>query len=383
MAQTAVKVGSKVVIAPQHLQQLFQSLQSRGYLLVGPTLDQGNLVYAELTSVADLPRGFRDEQQGGSFRFKRQGNGALFGYGVGQQSWKKFLFPSDWPLWQARRTQDGWQVVPSQEEVPRFAFMGVHSCDLHALAVQDRVFIHGQYADPTYQARREGAFIVAVNCTQAGGTCFCASLGTGPKAASGFDLCLTEVLQDDQHYLVAEVGTVRGGEILAGVSCREARGQEVAAAESLVAGAARRQSRSLDPRGLKELLYRNYDSPRWDEVAARCLTCGNCTMVCPTCFCHTIKDLTDLNGEIAERRRYWEVCFTLDFSYIHGGSIRVSPQSRYRQWLTHKLATWVDQFGCLGCIGCGRCITWCPVAIDITAEVQAIRESEANLGQGE
>ena len=383
MAQTPVKVGGKVIIAPENLQQLFESLQNQGYQLVGPTLGQGNLVYDELASVADLPLGWRDEQEGGSFRLQQQGNGAFFGYGVGQESWKKFLFPSNRPLWQAKRGRDGWQVIPLEEEVPRFAFIGVHSCDLHALAVQDRVFIHGQYADPTYKARREAAFIVAVNCTKGGGTCFCASLGTGPRATSGYDLCLTEVLKDGRHYLVAEVGTARGGKILAGVSFREAREQEVAAAESLVAEAARQQGRSLDPRGLKDLLYRNYDHPRWDEVAARCLTCGNCTMVCPTCFCHTIKDVADLNGETAERQRQWEVCFTLDFSYIHGGSIRVSPRSRYRQWLTHKLATWMDQFGCLGCIGCGRCITWCPVAIDITAEVQAIRESEATHGQGE
>jgi Fe-S-cluster-containing hydrogenase component 2 len=132
----------------------------------------------------------------------------------------------------------------------------------------------------------------------------------------------------------------------------------------------------MDTRGIKELLYRNYEHPRWDNVATRCLTCANCTMVCPTCFCTTVEDVTDLSGDHAERWRKWDSCFTMDFSYIHGGSVRATPKSRYRQWLTHKLATWFDQFGSSGCVGCGRCITWCPVAIDLTEEVRAIRDSE-------
>ena len=84
-----------------------------------------------------------------------------------------------------------------------------------------------------------------------------------------------------------------------------------------------------------------------------------------------------LYGARAERWRKWDSCFTLDFSYIHGGSVRTSAAARYRQWLSHKLATWIDQFGSSGCVGCGRCITWCPVGIDITEEVAAIRASEA------
>jgi Fe-S-cluster-containing hydrogenase component 2 len=134
--------------------------------------------------------------------------------------------------------------------------------------------------------------------------------------------------------------------------------------------------RSMDTTDIKELLYRNYDHPRWRNVASRCLTCANCTMVCPTCFCTTVEDVTDLTGNQAERWRKWDSCFTVDFSYIHGGSVRASPESRYRQWMTHKLATWIDQFGTSGCVGCGRCITWCPVAIDITEEVRAIRATD-------
>ena len=132
--------------------------------------------------------------------------------------------------------------------------------------------------------------------------------------------------------------------------------------------------RELDTTDIRELLYRNYEHPRWDEVAERCLACGNCTMVCPTCFCTTVEDVTDLAGEHVERHQRWDSCFTIDYSHIHGGAVRGSTRSRYRQWMTHKLATWIDQFGSSGCVGCGRCITWCPVGIDITEEARAIRE---------
>jgi Fe-S-cluster-containing hydrogenase component 2 len=134
----------------------------------------------------------------------------------------------------------------------------------------------------------------------------------------------------------------------------------------------------MDTTGIRDLLYTNFDHPRWDNVAQRCLTCANCTMVCPTCFCTTVEDVSDVTGSHAERWRKWDSCFSQNFSYIHGGSVRSSAKSRYRQWMTHKLASWIDQFGSSGCVGCGRCITWCPVGIDITEEVRAIRESPAS-----
>jgi ferredoxin len=253
------------------------------------------------------------------------------------------------------------------------ALIGVRSCELHAIAIQDRVFLGDLYADPHYKARREGLFIVAVTCGQAGGTCFCVSMGTGPEVKSGYDLALTEVIEGGKHYFVAEAATPEGQEVLNEVPHREAAGEEQEEARQVVARAAAQMGRSMDTGGLKELLYNNLEHPRWEEVASRCLTCGNCTQVCPTCFCTSVEDVTDLTGERAERWRRWDSCFTTDFSYIHGGSIRATPRSRYRQWLTHKLASWQDQFDTIGCVGCGRCITWCPVGIDITEEVRAIR----------
>jgi ferredoxin len=198
---------------------------------------------------------------------------------------------------------------------------------------------------------------------------------TGPRASAGFDLVLTEILGASHHYFVVEVGTEQGADVLRDVPHRAAQDEDEEEAARVVAHTATQMGRTMDTTGIKELLYQNYEHPRWDQVAERCLTCGNCTMVCPTCFCTTVEDVSDVTGELAERRRRWDSCFTMDFSYIHGGSVRSSARARYRQWMTHKLATWIDQFGTSGCVGCGRCITWCPVGIDITAEVRAIRES--------
>jgi sulfhydrogenase subunit beta (sulfur reductase) len=360
------------------LRALFEVLRRRGFRLVGPTVQDGAIVYGELQSSADLPVGWTDEQDGGTYRLKRRDDQALFGYAVGPHSWKKFLFPPATRLWQARRTENGGFAFQEEPEVPpRFAFIGVRSCELHAIAVQDRVFLQGKHVDPTYRVRREQAFIVAVNCGQAGGTCFCVSMKTGPKAVSGFDLALTETLEGGLHQFVVEVGSERGAEVLRGIPHEAAAAEDLAAAQRAVDRAAGQMGRTMDTTDIKELLYRNYEHPRWDQVAARCLTCANCTMVCPTCFCSTVEDTADLTGEHAERWRRWDSCFTMDFSYLHGGNVRSSAKSRYRQWMTHKLATWIDQFGTSGCVGCGRCITWCPVGIDITEELRAIRASES------
>ncbi|MFN8215496.1 MAG: 4Fe-4S dicluster domain-containing protein [Solirubrobacterales bacterium] len=363
------------------LEALIRALRGRGFETIGPTVRDGAIVYEEIAGVADLPAGWTDEQDGGRYRLRRREDGALFGYAVGPQSWKRWLHPPEVTLWRAGRAADGSLAIETAaDDPPAYAFIGVRSCELHAIAIQDRVLAGGAYPDPFYAARRDGAFLVAVNCTVAGGTCFCVSMETGPRAEGGFDLALTEVIDDDAgdgapggHYFVCEAGTERGAELLDELPRAAAGATELAAAEAGVARAAANQGRQMETAGIKELLYENLEHPRWEEVADRCLTCGNCTMVCPTCFCTTVEDSSDLAGAEAERTRRWDSCFSLDFSYLPGGSVRASSRSRYRQWMTHKLATWIDQFGSSGCVGCGRCITWCPVAIDITEEVAAIR----------
>ncbi len=361
-------------LAPEEIDKLIRALARRGYAVLGPTVRDGAVVYDEIEGAKDLPRGWTDEQEAGRYRLKPGPAGALFGYTVGPQSWKKYLHPAQVKLFEADRQDGLFRILGSPAPPARpYAFLGVRACELAAIAVQDRVFLADRFRDPVYGARRTPVFLVAVQCTQAAATCFCASMGTGPEVRGAADLTLTEIVNGEGHWFLAEAGGERGQEVLAELDRQPATEEELRRARTAVESAAAQQVRRMETAGIRDLLYQNFEHPRWDQVAARCLTCANCTMVCPTCFCTTVEDASDVTGDHAERWRRWDSCFTLTFSYIHGGSVRSSSKARYRQWLTHKLASWIDQFGSSGCVGCGRCITWCPVGIDLTEEVQAIR----------
>src|SRR5829696_9237162 len=208
----AAPLMRQTVIDRAALDELFGALMRRGYTVVGPTVRDRAIVLDELDSTAELPVGWTDVQEGGTYRLARRDDAALFGHNAGPNSWKSFLFPSELRVWTARQSEGGLEVAEDPTPPPRYAFIGVRSCDLHAIAVQDRVFLEGGYVDEDYRARREGAFIVAVNCGQAAATCFCVSMDTGPRATAGFDLALTEVLTDGSHGFVVEVGTQRGAE---------------------------------------------------------------------------------------------------------------------------------------------------------------------------
>jgi len=368
------------IIDQNGLQQLIALLRRAGYNVVGPTVRDGAIIYDEIAGIEDLPSGWTDRQEAGVYRLERRDDDAFFGFNVGPSSWKRFLQLPRRRLWRAERDENGSTVTVDEDAPPKYAFIGVRSCELHAIAIQDRVLTGSAYQDNSYAQRRNAAVIIAVNCGQAGGTCFCASMSTGPKASSGFDLCLTELLDETGHRFMLEVGSETGRAFADDIVTRRTNDADHRAADAAVATATSQMGRTLDTVGVKELLQQNQDHPRWDDVAERCLTCANCTIVCPTCFCTTVEDTSDLDGSHAERWQRWDSCFTLDHSYIHGGQVRRWVKSRYRQWMTHKLAHWIDQFGTSGCVGCGRCITWCPVGIDITEETAAIRDAVAHEG---
>jgi len=367
--------SAQIASPPQYLMRedlgrLLRELHKRGYTVVGPTIRQGAIVYDRLESVDDLPRGWTDRQEAGTYRLERRADERYFGYVVGPQSWKQYLFPPVATVATAEATPTGWNVTSADgRDAPQYAFFGMRACELAAIAIQDRVFIQSNYADPIYQARRERALLIAVNCTQAAPTCFCNSTKTGPRCTSGFDLALTEL---DTGFIV-EAGTERGREIALSLNLRNATEAELENAATERQQAVDQQTRTLPIDDVRELLMNKLQHPHWNDVAERCLSCTNCTQVCPTCFCSSVNEVTDLDVTRVERQRTWDSCFNFDFSYMNGGVVRNSVRSRYRQWLTHKLATWHDQFDTSGCVGCGRCITWCPVGIDLTAEVAAIR----------
>lgn len=375
-----VNTGESVILDSDGLSALLKVIKDAGYKLIGPRESQSAIILDDIASIDDLPRGVHAMQEPGSYTLAHTDDSTLFDYNVGPESWKKYLFPERHRLWSAHLDDN--RIVPEEVTVepPVFAFLGVRACDIAAIEIQDRVFLESHYKDTTYASRRERALIIAVNCTSSAATCFCVSMDTGPRAVSGYDLALTEIEEEGSCSYLLEVGTERGGGLLQNMSHQPPTADHIASAGRMIDGAAESQQRHLDTSSLAALLSLDAEHPRWDEVAERCLTCGNCTLVCPTCFCNRTEDHTDLAGKHAERWRLWDSCFTLDFSWLASGSIRTTGKSRYRQWLTHKLSTWNEQFGTSGCVGCGRCISWCPVGIDLVEEANAIAASRSLTG---
>lgn len=355
------------------LQTLLDLLRQQGYETIGPTIQQDAIVYRSIQSTKELPLGWTDEQPPAVYELHRDDHQSVFRFNSSPDSWKRFLFPASLEIGTAKLTDNGWEFDTPNEPTPRYALFGVRACDLAAIAVQDRVFQENAYVDPAYQRRRKAAFIVAVNCVTAASTCFCRAMNTGPECDSGFDLLLTEITDG----FIVRSGSASGQAILAELNLEPPTSLQISEAESEVANASDQQTKRFDKEGVHDLLAKNLENAHWTDVAERCLSCGNCTMVCPTCFCSTVGDESNLANTEAKRVRRWDSCFNIDFSHTAGGVVRNDIRSRYRQWLVHKLATWEDQFSVTGCVGCGRCITWCPVGIDLTEEVAAIRKTNA------
>jgi NAD(P)H-flavin reductase/formate hydrogenlyase subunit 6/NADH:ubiquinone oxidoreductase subunit I len=348
---------------------LIDILHQDGRTVVGPTIADGAILYDEIRGATDLPIGWHDEQAPGRYRLTESGDDRVFGYAVGPASWKRFTFPARVPIGRARREGEQVTFEPMEPDAPALAFVGVRGCELAALAVQDRVLMDGPVVDPDYAARRRAALIIAVECTVAGSTCFCTSMGTGPEVATeAADIVLTEI---DEGFLV-RTGTDAGRAIVDRLPVQSAFGELEERGRAAVAQVRTTIGDPVDVQGLPGRLLQHLEDPRWAEVAERCLACANCTLVCPTCFCTSVTQRSDLDGTESVAERTWDSCFSGDFAKVAGGDFRARREDRYRQWLTHKFSTWVDQFGTFGCVGCGRCITWCPVGIDVREELAAI-----------
>jgi len=363
---------------PRHrFDDLVEALGEGGRRVVGPTIADGAIVFADLAGHESLPAGWTLQTSPGRALLERlpdgPGEARTFQYPVSGEGIKRFTFPSRVDALAMETAEDGTvrvRVVAPAETAP-LAVVGARACDLAALAVHDRVLAGGPAIDPDYAARRRDILIVAVECALAGSTCFCASMATGPEVTTGADLVLNEL--DDGF--VVRAPTAAGERVLATLDLAAAGPDQAATAAAQTAATRAAMGTTAIPADPRALLLANLEHPRWDAVAERCIACANCTLVCPTCFCTGLEVGSGFDGAASSATRTWDSCFTEGFAQIAGGSFRPRHRDRYRQWLTHKFATWWDQFGTSGCIGCGRCIAWCPVGIDVRAELNAIAET--------
>lgn len=354
--------------------EFLAALSADGRRVVGPTVRDGAIVMDDIDRADALPIGLTLLGTPGrvSLRPIPDGSGAgrAFRYPVTGDGFKRFTFPSRVESLSTEVGPDG--TVRVRVEVPAgeppVALVGARACDLAGLAVHDRVLMGGPAVDPDYRARRAGLLVVAVECAVATTTCFCVTMGTGPEVTSGADLILNEL---DEGYVV-RAPTPAGEQILATLDLAPADAGATASATAEVAATRASMPDAAIPPNSRDLLLANLTHPRWDEIAERCVSCANCTLVCPTCFCTGLTVTSDMEGLASTSARTWDSCFTEGFAQVAGGNFRPRPKDRYRQWMTHKFATWFDQFGTSGCVGCGRCIAWCPVGIDIRAELTAI-----------
>ena len=374
MTEPKLDLGATVALPKAELALLLQGLQEQGFETIGPRLEEQNLVYGLIEGLEDLPRGYSSEQQAGRYRLQFTGHDLYFGLTPGPQSWKQYFFPPRAKMIELHRSENGWQRQNDFSQSRPLALIGVRPCELAAIQLQDAVFLRDDWSDPLYRLRRQSAFILSVDCFHPGGTCFCASLGAGPKSGAGFDLNLSEL----EDVFLAEVGSEAGREQLSRLSYEPASAFLLQTARRNLEEAQQQMGRQIEhPERLAEMLLGNLNAAEWERVGKRCLSCASCTQVCPTCFCWDVRDQPDLSGQAATRERLWDSCFNPDYSYVVGGSTRPNTTSRYRQWLTHKFASWQGQFGSLGCVGCGRCITWCPAGIDLTVELENLRKEVA------
>ncbi len=361
----------KTLLLRQDFEQLYQALKDEGYQVVGPTEKQGAIQFEHINNFEQLPWGRQEQVEPGSYQLKQAQENRCFQWNTGPQSFKPYLFSPTQMLWTGDETDDGLVFKQVEPTATPLAFIGVRSCDIAALYLQDKHFMHSQYPDVWYTQQREQMFIVAVNCSQSAATCFCASTGDGPEASFGFDLLLDEI--DYGYLLLAK--SEKGNRVLSRLTTQEPAEEHLHQAQAQLQTAAKQERSMPDAQTLKKLTE-HLDDEQWLRIADRCLACGNCTSVCPTCFCSKQESEQELGSGQFQQVRYWDSCFSEQHGHIAGKNIRAEISQRYRQWVHHKLSAWQDQYLRSGCVGCGRCVIWCPAAIDLVAEVNQMLEAD-------
>ena len=303
---------------------------------------------------SEIPRGIEDIQKPGMYKLVR---GEFFRHGP--DSPKKFLFPPRLLLF---RVSKDWTIEIPEVEEKLIAFFGIKPCDLAAIKAMDEV--QGELGDPYYRLIRKNLLIIVENCIEPGETCFCSTMETGPIAGSGFDIAYTRV----EDFIVFSADSEIGVNLLKELNLRPLDSEKSTKYAKAIKRAIDKAKANFSIEGLPEKLELSLNSPAYKEITEKCLGCANCNMVCPTCFCFDVVDVPNLNGTV-ERIRVWDGCFSYSYAMVAGGHFRPDLWARYRHWLLHKFSYWLKQFGRFGCVGCGRCITWCPVGIDVRESI--------------
>lgn len=362
-------------IKKQDLSFLFLELQ-KTHNIIGHKIEKDVLMLSSI-DFGDIPAGYTDRQAAGMYRLVKSDNHDIFTFSSGPDSFKRYLNPpySEVFAYQVSKRKFNASAIKSYDNP--FAFFGMRACDRAALKFYDRVFLEGVVRDFCYETLRDNLLIIALNCLYPGDNCFCLSAGTGPEFTDGYDLLITEL---EEEFLL-ETGSQAGSRLINSLPLISVNQKDIDEKALRIKNCKEKFKKTIIFSELPELVYRNLEHPRWSDIAERDLECGNCTQVCPTCFCTSAfynlefrgiaKNFSTLSGKKIKK---WDSCFSRNFARVHGGNFRISRRARYRHWFAHKLAYSMEQFGLLGCVGCGRCITWCPAGIDITQELEALRD---------
>jgi len=346
------------------------------FQLIGPVERDGGSAFAKIQSVKDLN----------------------LNYGLTMLGPQVYLYHPEERICTIQE-KGGKFDVQTLDTVPRQILFGVHSCDLHAITILDRVFLKKGMEDRNYRLWRENTLVIGFHCSHIYPQCFCASMGTGPffEPKEGYDFLLTDL---GDNYLIEtlidhpqpaspsrgreempphsrEAGRDRALKLLSSLNPAQATQEHFDKKSQISRELESQFQKEIDTSHLVEIILRNQYHPIWSRTAdSRCLGCTNCIQVCPTCFCYNVKDRISFDLTTCERTRYKNGCLDLHFAEVHEANFRFTRMARLRQFVTHKLATWVEQFGCFGCVGCGRCMTWCPTDIDLTHIAKEIMATE-------
>ncbi len=358
------------VIIPKHqLKSLFGLLQEE-YEIIAPVLKDGVIQLLKVENINELPFGYKEKEEKNFYRIDKSEVRYFFSYIRPSVSYKRFLLPPEFTFLKVKKENGKLKFIENIIH-KKYAFFDIRACDLKAIDILDDVFLRkSKHPDPYYNALRENLFIVAVSCREPSDVCFCSYMDISPKPKKSFDILLTEL---EDGFLV-EIGTEKGRELIEKIEHRKAKEEDIKMAEEIEKDCIEKIKREVPTKKLPEILYENIESPYWNEIGKRCLACTSCTQLCPTCFCFDIVVKNDPINKTSERMRIYDSCFSPTFATVHKFNIRHSIASRYRQWLMHKFTYWTEQFDEFGCVGCGRCITWCPAGIDITEEIRRLIE---------